>query len=62
MGHCKDCKFWGVDYDGDCDRVGYHENGPVMFDYYVNANDDSGLEFRLLTGPDFGCVHFEKKR
>lgn len=53
---CKDCKYWGVDFDRVCDLEGIE--GDKGFNIYVYANDDQGLEARLVTSPDFGCVNF----
>ena len=60
---CKNCKFWGVDYDNACDRVG---NGdPDLddseFDIDFGADDDQGSFAELITGPNFGCIKFENK-
>ena len=65
VGRCKDCNFWD---DGECSGVGLHDAGfgweqnpSLLFDIDVKADDDSGLECRLKTGPDFGCVRFASK-
>ena len=62
---CKNCKFWD---DGECNGVGEHDAGfgweqnpAVLFDIDVRADDDSGLGFKLKTGPEFGCVRFVSK-
>jgi len=59
---CKDCKYWK---EGECRAVGQHDKGfgwnqnpAVLFDITVDVLDDSGLVYRLLTGPEFGCVRF----
>jgi hypothetical protein len=66
VGHCKDCEYWAHDTWDDCDRVLFDrvgdENDPAKFSYHVDASDDQGLEFRLIVGPEFGCVHFEQKQ
>lgn len=66
---CKNCKHWryitpmrGKPYH-ECMRVEY-EGGPTNqggadFALWAGADDDSGLECGLITGPDFGCAHFE---
>lgn len=65
MGYCKNCKFWN---DGQCERVdnrdegfGWSQNPAIRFEVEIKADDDSGLGYRLITGPDFGCVRFEEK-
>ena len=64
MGHCENCRWWGVDYEGVCDlpdTVDKHKYS-IVFDIMATALDDSGLEAQLITGPDFGCVLFAEKR
>lgn len=59
MDHCKDCKFWEADADGEngvCKRDGspgclYLASGP-------SPQNETGY---LLTEPLFGCVQFEAK-
>lgn len=65
MKTCSSCKFW---YDGrECTRTdsagvdGPIKESPVMFTMHVSVDDDSGLGYKLLTGPDFGCVLHEPK-
>ena len=63
MRTCKNCKFWGVDYENVCDRV-YpfcDELKPDTFSINVVAGDNQGVEDFLVTGPDFGCLHFMQK-
>lgn len=59
---CKNCKFWGKDNKGVCDRTD-RSNTPdnLTFNVEATAWDDSGLESWLVTGRDFGCVLFEEK-
>ena len=63
---CKNCLFWGSYREGECDRVGgtFSRNPAAGFDIVARVLDDSGLSVGLVTGPDFGCVHFtvRKKR
>jgi hypothetical protein len=59
FGYCRDCKWWGKDYDSTCERVDIDRKGTAEFSIFSRADDDQGLEARLTTGPDFGCVHFE---
>ena len=60
---CKNCKFWGIDYDNECDRVGYAdiELDDSSFDIEHGADDDQGSFAQLITGPNFGCIKFESK-
>lgn len=68
VGHCKDCKWWGgcpwlenVDdkkFKGcahpmvnDVDERG-HPDGIMLY---------KSIDTSVMTGPDFGCVHFEQK-
>ena len=61
---CKNCRFWGYYRKGECDRVGglFTENLLAGFDVEARVWDDSGLSVSLVTGPDFGCVHFTARR
>jgi len=62
IGTCKDCKFWGLLYEGVCDREQQIQtNKKSKFEIEVSALDDTDLSARLITGPDFGCVHFSVK-
>lgn len=65
-GKCKNCRFWGISYDHECDRIGYSDNqvkgNTSAFNISANADDDQGLQASLVTGPDFGCVKFEARR
>lgn len=73
--YCKDCSFWEHHSDTDwglstswstCElpvRVSYpfakiNENDFVV---YAGADDDSGLNAGLITGPMFGCIKFEQR-
>jgi len=62
-GLCKDCKWWGLYLKGVCDKVGNIdvEKGFKKFSIEARADDDQGLEAYLVTGPDFGCIHFINK-
>lgn len=53
---CKTCKFWGRSYRECCDLEGIDE-----FKILVTVSDDTNLEVKLRTGPDFGCVRHEPK-
>jgi hypothetical protein len=60
---CRNCKFWGRYRARECDRVDglFTANPSASFDIVARVLDDSGLETGLITGPDFGCVHFAGK-
>ena len=64
MGLCKDCKFWDIDYDGECERVGYADIDldDSSFELECGADDDQGSYAKLITGPNFGCIKFEPKK
>ena len=75
MAFCKTCKFWEPlnrfsgehSKNGECDGL----DGSRMdtrgrpkeqtFTIEVSVHDDSGLNVRLITGPNFGCVLHEEK-
>jgi len=64
---CKNCQWWFAGECMDCDD--FEEVGTVkktdepadIIKIIWRSDDDSGLDFRLATGPDFGCVHFKAK-
>lgn len=56
MGNCKTCKYWGVDRPGECDLVG-RVDGEKTFEIQVRVADDHNLDYRLITGPNFGCIN-----
>ena len=60
---CKNCKWWSVNFEGDCSFVKtvHVIHKPTQFEVIGIARDDQGLEWFLRTGPDFGCIHFEQK-
>lgn len=61
MKTCKTCKFW----DGECNRVEFIHEGkgnksePLII--RVDVSDDTGLDVRMVTSPDFGCILHEPK-
>lgn len=72
MKTCKTCKWWR---DKECELVGQTEQptynfygrasnedvetSPTLFEIEWGVSDDSGLNLRLRTGPEFGCVLHE---
>lgn len=65
MKTCKNCFFWGEDFDGECDfpKTILSEKDPdTRFMIEVTANDDQGLDYHLITGPNFGCIHFKENK
>lgn len=65
---CKYCEYWKMQhYDsGTRSEMGCEydvwpnkEQPNTAFRIEVSALDDSGLEAVLITGPDFGCIHFK---
>ena len=54
---CKTCRWWGVAYEGSCDRFGMLDNDelPDPAGIFVRADDDQGLDARFQTSPEFGC-------
>lgn len=63
MNQCITCKYWGVDFEGVCDLVDTltAREPDTCFYIEVKADDDQGLEVRLVTGPHFGCIHYKEK-
>tara|TARA_R110000772_G_scaffold249530_2_gene363921 strand:+ start:67114 stop:67494 length:381 start_codon:yes stop_codon:yes gene_type:complete len=56
---CKNCKYW---FDKrTCEKVDDIVKGKNRFEMVAEADDDQGLQCRLRTGPEFGCVHFSNK-
>jgi len=62
---CKNCKFWD---NGECDAVfscdegfGWKQNPDILFELEYDALDDTGIWAKLKTGPEFGCIRFEKR-
>ena len=59
---CKTCVFWEhrTPYHGKtisiCELAERHEKEAQRFYVFADSADDTGLESRLETGPDFGCV------
>ena len=60
---CKNCKWWGRDWDGICDLIDWGDGREDhdMASIKATSDDDSGLSVRLVTGPDFGCIKFESR-
>jgi hypothetical protein len=61
MGQCRDCRFW--DTQGVCSRVGYADVDldDSSFEIVSSADDDQGSWGQLVTGPNFGCIKFERR-
>lgn len=65
---CKECKWWGREWKGSLPGGHDHGNcdhpkvGRELYPYESRQPID-GLSFWELisTGPDFGCIHGEKK-
>jgi hypothetical protein len=61
---CKNCWFWGRDYESVCDAPDWHESGdkiaPNSMAVEIVVDDDSGLYFKFVTGPEFGCTLFKE--
>jgi hypothetical protein len=63
---CKNCIFWGEPVEG----ANYRKcSSPKIVRGYgdvdvpddgANVEDDEG--WGIMTGPDFGCIHFESSR
>lgn len=71
---CKNCKFWKIrrfstlpSY-GECEAVdsydegfGWSQNPDTLFELEYDALDDTGIWAKLKTGPEFGCIRFNKR-
>ena len=60
---CKNCREWADDDSGTCGYEGTirAENPDNGFHIECEAADDYGLWWRLVTGPEFGCIHWAPK-
>jgi hypothetical protein len=61
---CKNCRWWGSAFDGECDfpnTVFSDIDKATLFVVNVSADDDSNLQCSVMTGPDFGCIHFAER-
>lgn len=56
---CKNCKWWGRDYEGACDRIIFNKEDPTRIE--ARSDDDQGLDAMLVTAPNFSCNLFEWK-
>lgn len=64
MSTCKTCKWWGFNYDdetfqkkGTCEEHNICHNGKVGTEEF---NDSVYADWWITTGPNFGCIHYEK--
>lgn len=69
-GNCKNCKYWKHWKSENisirvCEAVDIYipskTPDPMQFEIFVWAHDDSGIRHELVTGPDFGCIHFKER-
>lgn len=59
MNTCKTCCYW---VDSNCivpDLKRGSSNPETLISIEVDVLDDSGLDVRMKTGPEFGCVLHE---
>ena len=63
METCKNCKWWNISFDRDCEFVHtiHAESEPTRFEIELIESFDCVAEVFLKTGPDFGCIHFGRK-
>jgi len=73
MNKCKDCKFWRenelTEYDvkrerkvcGDCSCKKFTYQDDKRFLDGLDYWDYEGYSAGFTTGPQFGCIHWEKK-
>lgn len=64
MQTCKTCRWWSRHGEGDCDVLGTRqaEEPDTLVVIDVVVADDTGLDVRLRTGPEFGCIHHEPRK
>ena len=63
MGHCKDCLFWEPYRNVMvCVKATTYDAINSSCSVEAAADDDSGLDAWLVTGPEFGCVKFLAKK
>lgn len=57
------CKYWEESTMHYCDFIDttLNTNPETRIEIAVSVRDDSGLDVRLETGPEFGCVHGVRK-
>lgn len=69
MGHCRDCAFWQVDFNGRCNKIisnGYADDDSKAWieteitEKYVVESAAIATVY-LCTDPDFGCVLYQRK-
>ena len=57
IGRCRDCQYWKlINKMGDCVKT---INGWI--EGVGSTSDDGNWDGGIITGPDFGCVHWEEK-
>lgn len=67
MNTCETCKYWARSYKpkngiADCDLIGCIQRDPLTsIDVDISVSDDSGLNFNLMTGKNFGCNQHKSK-
>ena len=54
---CKDCKWWGRDEYHYCENPNIGVKGKFNDDCAWSEDPFCSIQ----TGPDFGCIHWEKK-
>lgn len=66
-GRCKDCRWWGrsggLDESRECEHPKIDEplSGDPDEPQSLDSLRNSDGEYAVWTGPEFGCVHFEKR-
>ena len=63
METCKNCKWWGVSFNNDCEFVNtiHASSESVRFEIEEINPCECNSKIVLKTGPDFGCIHFKQK-
>lgn len=54
VGTCKTCQWW---YNGTCEAIDHPQQPETLWEIKITVADDHNLDWKLKTGPDFGCVH-----
>lgn len=61
---CRNCRWWGREYEGCCDFIDTTHSERVAnttgCTIVVKVLDDSGLDARLKTAPNFSCPNFQQ--
>ncbi|MHC4445236.1 MAG: hypothetical protein ACYTA5_21770 [Planctomycetota bacterium] len=64
--HCKTCRWWTEEVGSRGWRICHHPKLYENSDFHDRVSDDGAQGDRdnqsIVAGPEFGCVHHEKKQ